>query len=117
MCNKLLHNASSKGLSKKDRLLNCGYSVKYGYYIINSCAKKYISKLRGIFMNNNYDTDESLFSGTDRNDHLQYYYYTETEKKNEDDHDDDGDDEDEEDDDEDEEDEYDDYEDDDDYEE
>ena len=65
-------------------------------------------------MNNNYDTDESLLSGTDRNDHIQYYYYTETEKKNEDDHDeddydeddydednddDDGDDEDEEDDD------------------
>ena len=37
-------------------------------------------------MNNNYDTDESLFSGTDRNDHIQYYYYTESEKKNEDDY-------------------------------
>ena len=40
-------------------------------------------------MNYNNDTDESLFSGAERNDHLQYYYYTESEKKKEDDYEED----------------------------
>lgn len=39
-------------------------------------------------MNDNYDTDESLFSRVDRNGHIEYYCYTESEDKKEDDYED-----------------------------